>query len=137
MVSYLELHVPLLWICVAFLSALRHEHPSMDLLNSLRSQLHSLGTQILSLTNFFPKDKQSALPTIQHLTRSHPYSCLITIVVGKLNQRNILIPRSPKVHHTCSQHVLQYLDSPLRLSVYLRMDHVRKHGTQVYVSYQV
>ena len=53
----------------------------------------------------------------------HLYTHLITVVVGELCQGQVLISATLEVQDLCSQHVLQNLDSPLWLSVRLRMKH--------------
>jgi len=46
---------------------------------------------------------------------------LVAVVVGKLRKWQELIPRTPEIHNTGAKHILQYLNSALKLSVRLGM----------------
>ena len=76
-----------------------------------------------SLSHLHPTNRRSTWPPIQSLIGRHLYTRLITVVVDELCQGQVLILATLEVQDACSQHVLQNLDSPLSLSVRLRMKH--------------
>ena len=62
-------------------------------------------------------------PTIKGFIGSHLNCCLIAIVVGELDQGQVLTPRTLKIQDTGTEHVFKCLIGALSLAVSLWMEH--------------
>ncbi|GAB2283357.1 hypothetical protein Dimus_039593 [Dionaea muscipula] len=92
LIPNLELKVSSTVISIALLSALCCQKSVPDHSYLLTSILHQLRPQKLSLTDLIPTCRRSASPAIKCLIWSHPQAGLETIIVRKLNQRELVIP---------------------------------------------
>src|SRR5262249_16019393 len=92
-------------ICIALLSALGCQQPLPDQLDLLRTVLNQLGSKQPTLTHLPPANRRSARPAIKCLKRSHTNTGMVTIVVGKLYQRQLTIPTVFPVQTTRPEHI--------------------------------
>src|SRR4051812_45176990 len=106
MISLLKLECFPPLVMIALLTTLRSFHLLLNHLNLLRSLLYNFWTNHSSLTRFVPTQWRPTPPTIQSLKRSHTNTRMITVVVGKLNQRQITIPSTSFFQHTSTQQIL-------------------------------
>src|SRR3954471_24442737 len=100
MISLLELKCLPSFIIINLLTTLRSFHLLLDHLNLLYSLLYNFWSNYSTLTSFVPTQWSSTSPTIQCLKRSHTYTRMKTVVVGKFNQRQITIPSTSFFQHT-------------------------------------
>src|SRR3954462_8796996 len=88
------------FIIVTLLTTLRSSHLLLNHLNLLSSLLYNFWPNHSTLTRFIPTQRRPTSPTIQSLKRSHTNTRMITIVVSKLDQRQIAIPSTSFFQHT-------------------------------------
>src|SRR5215813_1106254 len=114
-------------ISIGFLPTLCSLHPIPDNLNLLNRVLNQIWTQKLGFTCLKPTNRGPTFTSIQSLKWRHLDARLITIIIGKLEQWQMLIPLPCKVQDTSPKHILKGLNGPLRLAISLR---VKRHAKQ-------
>src|SRR3954469_15479240 len=95
MVSLLKLKCFPPLVMITLLTTLRSFHLLLNHLNLLCSLLYNFWSNHNTLTSFVPTQWSSTSPTMQRLKRSHTYTRMKTVVVGKFNQRQITIHAPP------------------------------------------
>src|SRR3954462_1938021 len=106
MISLLKLKCFPPLVMITLLSTLRSFHLLLNHSNLLCSLLYNFRTNHSTLTRFVPIQRRPTSPTIQSLKRSHTDTRLKTVVVGKLNQRQISITSTSFFQHTSMQQIL-------------------------------
>src|SRR3954466_2135446 len=106
MISLLKLKCFPPLVMITLLSTLRSFHLLLNHSNLLCSLLYNFWTDHNTLTRFVPTQRRPTSPTIQSLKRSHTDTRMITVVVGKFNQRQITIPSTSFFQHTSTQQIL-------------------------------
>src|SRR3954471_10862921 len=106
MVSRLKLKCFPPLVMITLLSTMRSFHLLLNHSNLLCSLLYNFWTNHSTLAGFVPTQQRPTSPTIQSLKRSHTNTRMITVVVGKFNQRQITIPSTSFFQHTSPQQVL-------------------------------
>jgi hypothetical protein len=79
--------------------------------------INDISPKQLTLACVTPIQWCSALPPIQCLEGCHLQTSLVTVVVRELSIRQTLIPTTTILKGTNSQHIIQNLICPLRLSI--------------------
>src|SRR4051812_9678699 len=106
MISLLKLKCFPPLVMITLLTTLRSFHLLLNHLNLLCSPLYNFWTNHNTLTSFVPTQWHPTPPTIQRLKWSHTDTRMITVVVGKLNQRKITIPSTSFLQRTSTQQIL-------------------------------
>src|SRR3954471_22580760 len=100
MISLLKLKCFPPLVMITLLTTHRSFHLLLNHLNLLRSLLYNFWSNHNTLTSFVPTQWSSTSPPIQRLKRSHTYTRMKIVVVGKFNQRQITIPSTSFFQHT-------------------------------------
>src|SRR3954462_6790496 len=100
MVSRLKLKCFLPLVMITLLSTLRSFHLLLNHSNLLCSLLYNFWTNHSTLAGFLPTHPRPTTPPTQSLNRTHTNTRLITVIVGKFNQRQITIPSTSFFQHT-------------------------------------
>ena len=121
MITYLKRQRPPPTVSIRFLTTLGCNKPPTDKLNFLRRLPNQLRTQQRCITHLGPTNWRPTRSAIQGLKRCHTDARLKTVVVGKLYQWQVPLPRPTEVQDTTPKHILEDLNSTLGLPVSLRM----------------
>lgn len=76
---------------------------------------------ILSISNFSPASRRLARSAIECFIQHYANTGVVAVVVDKFDQEQVVIPSTTKIQHAGTQHVLQCLNSPLKLAFCLWM----------------
>jgi len=117
MISHVKLKGPTPSMGVAFLASLSCSHLFLDYPYLIHGGLNELRSYSQSFIDLLPTEWSSALPPIQCLMRCHPNTCVVTVVVGELDQRQFFISPFLKVQGASPQHIFQGLNSVLSFPI--------------------
>ena len=103
----------------------------------LFSIFNQMNSENFTFTELGPKQWCTAFTTVQSLVRCHLNTWLKTIVVSEFNQRYIPFPWTTKLKDAASQHILEYLNYPLGLTISLGVKSGAKMqlGTQSFLQF--
>ena len=120
-ITLFKFKVPSPMVCIRLLPAIGCLQPVPYYVNFLQGLINQFETQEWKLAHFKPSNWRSTSPTIQGLNGSHRYSWIVTIVIRELNRRQIFIPIYLEINYTSSKHIINGLNSKLRLTIRLGM----------------
>lgn len=106
---------------ITLLPTLRCFHLLSNHFDHLSSLLYNLWSKHYTFTGLIPTKRCSTFSTIQRFKRHHSNTRIIIVVIGELYQRQMTVPNTSLLEKTSSQQVFQRLNSPLSLSIHLRM----------------
>ena len=121
MIIFLKREILHYVIMITLLTTLRRFHLLLDHLYIFIYLLYNLRSEYNTLSRLIPTQWSSTPPTIQGFIWFHPNTRMETIIIVKLNQRKLVVPRTSLFQHTSPQQIFQRLDSPLCLTICLRM----------------
>src|SRR3954463_16386917 len=126
-VTNFELNTTVLLVIIGLLPRLCCLEVLPDHFDPVLIFLDGIWTEQLPFSCFGPIQRSHALPAIQDLEGSCLQTCLIAVVVRKLNVRQAFFLLHAKGDHTCAQHVLKNLihtlNPPTGLSVIRGTEH--------------
>ena len=121
MIPNTELPIHPMLICIAFLSVLCCFQVLSDLYNLLLHFLEQFWSKHNPVHWLIPSHWCPTPSSIQSFIRTHPQGCLLSIVISKLYQVQVIFPLGWFVHHVHANHIFKNLINSLCLPICLRM----------------